>query len=74
MIEKLKPAKLAYSANSICELLDGISRKQIARAIANGTLPTHKLGVKVRVLTSDIIKWAESWPAPKRKRIIPHGR
>jgi hypothetical protein len=66
---------LALAPKAVSDAL-GVSRRVVAEAIEASALPVHVIGLKHRILTSDIEAWVRSWPAPtqkRRKRKIPNG-
>lgn len=45
----------------------GIRPDQVAKAIADKLLRVRRIGVRTRILTSDIEKWVLSWPEPTKR-------
>ncbi|MGB9118795.1 helix-turn-helix domain-containing protein [Bradyrhizobium sp.] len=64
---------LALSPSAVATAL-GIRADEVANAINDGLLPVFVMGIKRRVLCSDIERWVRSWPkAVAKKRTVPNG-
>jgi excisionase family DNA binding protein len=51
-----------------------IQPRHVYRAIEEGKLPVFQIGIKRRILVSDIEKWVRGWKKPKRKkRKVPNA-
>jgi excisionase family DNA binding protein len=64
---KYPAMKFALSPAAWADALD-IRDDEVAEAIASGHLPVFSIGIKRRILASDVERWVRSWPqATKRK-------
>jgi hypothetical protein len=59
---------IALSPNTICNALEYIHPEVIRGALDSGELPSYRIGVKTRVLVSDLENWIRSKPQPNKKR------
>jgi hypothetical protein len=53
----------AATATALC-----IQPSQVYDAIEKGKLQIFQIGIKRRILVSDIEAWVRSWPKPARKK------
>jgi hypothetical protein len=65
---KMRPEViLALSPTGVATALD-IQYDRVRAAIADGVLTPHVIGIKHRILVSEVEAWVRSWPVPAKRK------